>query len=246
MNTALTVIIVTMVTAIIVPIHGRWILDIDLQSYNNPNHARYFFSSQIYCCCDCPSVTCCDEDLSNLNFCTDRDCNNKFLICLFDGESDDCVYSSTIENEDSITFGDGLTTGGITNPIEFIGEGQGTLTVTIYVFDDLSIISGTSEYRQNFIDGFQVEIEFGVTNGIRTPETYNGDHGVISVRFGYGIRCAEGFSGNNCSMSSPVDCSACNVTDMGGGAGLSSVSSFLSVGISFIAVITALSYAELL
>ena len=76
---------------------------------------------------------------------------------------------------------------------------QGTLIVTIYVFDDLSIISGTSEYRQNFIDGFQVEIEFGVTNGIRNPTTYSGDHGVISMRFGYGIRCAEGFSGDDCN-----------------------------------------------
>ena len=82
----------------------------------------------MYCCCDCPlSVACCNNDLSNLNVCTDRDCHNKFLICLFDGESDDCVYSSTIENDDSITFGDGLTTGGIINPIEFIGEGQVSL-----------------------------------------------------------------------------------------------------------------------
>ena len=86
------------------------------------------------------------------------------------------------------------------------------MTVTIYVFDDVSIVSGTSDYRQNFIDGFQLEIEFGVTDGIGTPTTYNGDHDVISVRFAYGIRCAEGFSGNDCSTSSPVDCSACNVT----------------------------------
>ena len=89
---------------------------------------------------------------------------------------------------------------------------QGTLTVSIYVFDDLTATTDISDYRQNYIDNIQVDIEFGVTNGIGSPTTYNGENGVISMSFGYGIRCAEGYMGNNCSTLSPMDCSTCNTT----------------------------------
>ena len=80
------------------------------------------------------------------------------------------------------------------------------------MFDDLTVVTRTSDYRLNYIDDIQVDIEFGVTNGIGSPTTYNGENGVISMSFGYGIRCVEGYMGNDCSTLSPMDCSTCNTT----------------------------------
>ena len=165
-----------------------------------------------YCCCDCPSPSCCESQLSSLTVCTDRDCNNKFLICFSDGSSETCVYSDTVEGDDSISFSSGLTQGGINNPLQYDGDEQGTLTVNIIVFDNLAVISDTSNYRQNYIDNIQVDIEFVITDGIGSATPYNGENGVISMSFGYGIRCAEGYMGNDCSTLSPMDCSTCNTT----------------------------------
>ena len=142
----------------------------------------------------------CENELSSLSVCNDRDCNNKFLICFSDGSNETCVYSDTVKDDDSISFSSGLTQGGINNPLQYDGDGQGTLTVSIYVFDDLAVISDTSDYRQNYIDNIQVDIEFGVTNGIGSATTYNGTNSVISMSFGYGIRCAEGYTGNDLSL----------------------------------------------
>ncbi len=47
-------------------------------------------------------------------------------MCVRDGAgsaAERCVYSRTIENDD-ITFGNGQTLGGITNPLEFAGTSQ--------------------------------------------------------------------------------------------------------------------------
>ena len=78
------------------------------------------------------------------------------------------------------------------------------MTVTIYVYDNVAQ-SGSSDFRQNYIDLVKETFQFGITDGIGSAVTYNGANGVISMEFGYGIRCAEGYSGNNCSTP-PVDC----------------------------------------
>ena len=76
--------------------------------------------------------------------------------------------------------------------------------MTIYVYDNVAT-SGSSDFRQNYIDLIEQTFQFGITDGITSATTYNGVNGVISMEFGYGIRCAEGYSGNNCSTP-PVDC----------------------------------------
>ena len=76
--------------------------------------------------------------------------------------------------------------------------------MTIYVYDNVAQ-SGSSDFRQNYIDLVKETFQFGITDGIGSAVTYNGANGVISMEFGYGIRCAEGYSGNNCSTP-PVDC----------------------------------------
>ena len=99
-------------------------------------HARYLFSSSEiqYCCCDCPTgIDCCQNQLSSLTVCTDRDCNNKFLICFSDESSETCVYSDTVEDDDSISFSSGLTRGGINNPLQYDGNGQVSLFVLLCV-----------------------------------------------------------------------------------------------------------------
>ena len=65
--------------------------------------------------------------------CTDRDCNNRFLICFSDGSSETCVNSDTVRDDDSITFSSGLTKAGINNPIQYDGEGQVSLFMIFVV-----------------------------------------------------------------------------------------------------------------
>ena len=82
--------------------------------------------------------------------------------------------------------------------------------MTIYLYDNLAP-SDSSDFRQNYIDLIEETFQFGVTDGIGSAATYNGVNGVISMEFGYGIRCAEGYSGNDCSTP-PEDCPSCNTT----------------------------------
>ena len=97
-------------------------------------HARYLLSNGFYCCCDCPAATsCCENEPSSLTVCNDRDCHNKFLICFSDGSSETCVYSDTVQANDSISFSNGFTQGGISNPLQFDGDGQVSLFVLLCV-----------------------------------------------------------------------------------------------------------------
>ena len=97
-------------------------------------HARYLFSNGFYCCCDCPTgISCCDNQLSSLITCNDRDCHNKFLICFSDESSETCVYSDTVQANDSISFSSGFTQGGINNPLQYDGDGQVSLFVLLCV-----------------------------------------------------------------------------------------------------------------
>ena len=97
-------------------------------------HARYLFSTSSgtpYCCCDCPTdILCCTSQLSSLTVCSDRDCHNRFLLCFSDGSSETCVYSDTVEDDDSISFS---TQGGISNPLQYNGDGQVSLFVLLCV-----------------------------------------------------------------------------------------------------------------
>ena len=133
------------------PIKGRWIFDLDLKSYSNPKHARYLFPQSMYCCCDCPtSGSCCSSQLSSLTACTDRDCNNRFLICFSDASNETCVNSDTVRDDDSITFSSGLTKGGINNPIQYDGEGQVSLFMIFVVLYN-AMFNGLLQTNKSFI-----------------------------------------------------------------------------------------------
>ena len=99
---------------------GNWVFELNIQNYTNERHASYLSTLNQYACCDCPAgVACSASTLSALgHICTDRDCYNRFLICV-DGK---CIYSESTNAGDDLTFTNKIVN--LDNPLKFEGNSQ--------------------------------------------------------------------------------------------------------------------------